>query len=151
MDSTTTRKRFPSSSPNTNTTSTISFQVNLTSDDKRPHIDERNFFGIEMKNRNLEVVTPVTTSEKQKHQTKTSQFKQINAGKDYLQVIFSMFIPFPNFCIQLQFFPKSIYCLNFCINQQPFKVNSPIMQIIKSITTKKDIIISKVTLTTKEK
>jgi len=50
MDATVTRKRSPSSSPNTNTntntntTSTIPFQVNLTSDNKRPHIDEMDFF-----------------------------------------------------------------------------------------------------------
>ncbi|TKY48726.1 WRKY transcription factor 31 [Spatholobus suberectus] len=55
MDATVSRKRSPSSTPNTNTnttttitTSTIPFQVNLTSpppsDDKRPHIDEMDFF-----------------------------------------------------------------------------------------------------------
>ncbi|RDY01534.1 WRKY transcription factor 6, partial [Mucuna pruriens] len=45
MDAAVTRKRSPSSTPNTSTsTSTIPFQVNLTSDDRRPHIDEMDFF-----------------------------------------------------------------------------------------------------------
>lgn len=50
MDATITRNRFPSSPPNNTTTSTISSQVNLTSDDKKAHIDEMHFFGIEKKN-----------------------------------------------------------------------------------------------------
>ncbi|XP_027929626.1 probable WRKY transcription factor 31 [Vigna unguiculata] len=46
MDATVSRNRSPSSSPNNNntSTSTIPFQVNLSSDNKRPHIDEMDFF-----------------------------------------------------------------------------------------------------------
>ncbi|KAK7402043.1 hypothetical protein VNO78_14000 [Psophocarpus tetragonolobus] len=54
MDATVSRKRSPSSTPISNsnsnsvtpsgTSSTIPFQVSLTSDDKRPHIDEMDFF-----------------------------------------------------------------------------------------------------------
>ena len=54
-------------------------QVNLTSVDKRVHIDEMDFFRIEKKNKKLEVIVTACRP---------------------LEVNFSNFIHFPSFCIQ---------------------------------------------------